>query len=377
MRIGMILSVPLPPKEGIGFYAWNLARYLTNKGHQVHLITRGAIAPITNEIVDDITIWRPFFIPLYPYHVHIHSFFVNRLLAYLEKDLDILHLHTPLVKLVNSKLPILVTVHSPMAADTRSIRANNLYSWLIKLQAPFSIRLEKELFHGASRLVAVASSVANELKDYGIDPLKVGILANGVDTQIFTFQKKDARKKDPYILTAGRLAPGKGLDDLLDCAEIVIKDFPSIQFLIAGDGPLKENLKREIERRDLKEKVVLLGHISQRQKMVNLFQNTSIYLHPAHHEGLPTVVLEAMACGAPVITTAVSGSLDVIQDRVNGWLVPPHNPIALAQAVKLLLRAPELRDELSVKAVQTVREHYSWDVVGSNYLAEYQHILDR
>ncbi len=146
MRICMVLSTPLPPREGIGFYVWNLAGYLTRRGHQVHLITRGGAGPTTCEVVDGITVWRPTFLPVYPFHVHLHGLFVNRLLRKLEPELDVLHLHTPLVQLPHTKLPTLVTVHTPMKADTAAVPANNLLGWLVKLQAPVSYLLEQKVF---------------------------------------------------------------------------------------------------------------------------------------------------------------------------------------------------------------------------------------
>ncbi len=160
MQIGMILSTPLPAMEGIGFYTWNLARFLTHRGYKIHLITRGGYRSITPQEVDGITIWRPIFFPIYPFHVHLHNLFVNSLIHHLESEIDIYHLHTPLVAIPSTQKPILVTVHTPLKADSRSIQVDNWLSLLVKLQMPVSLHVEKQLLKKANRLVAVAQSVA-------------------------------------------------------------------------------------------------------------------------------------------------------------------------------------------------------------------------
>ena len=144
MKLAMLLSAPLPPREGIGFYVWNLAQQLTRRGHTIHLITRGRVAPMNRRVVNGITIWKVPFFPLYPYHVQFHNIFVQVLIQKLE--LDLLHLHSPLVQLPRNELPSLVTIHSPMKTATAQLRGRSFLELLIKLQTPFSVQLEKRLF---------------------------------------------------------------------------------------------------------------------------------------------------------------------------------------------------------------------------------------
>jgi len=95
MRIGMIMSVPFPPGEGIGFYVWHLARNLTQLGHGVQIITRGNVGPTRREVVEGIPVWWVRFWPTYPLHVHLHSLFVDKLVRQLEPEIDLFHLHSP------------------------------------------------------------------------------------------------------------------------------------------------------------------------------------------------------------------------------------------------------------------------------------------
>lgn len=115
--------------------------------------------------------------------------------------------------------------------------------------------------------------------------------------------------------------------------------------------------------------------MSDRVELADLYRGATVYIHPAHYEGLPTVLLEAMACGRPVVATAVGGALDVIEDEHNGLLVPTKAPQAMAAAVARIMRNPDLATQLGSAARRTVEERYSWEVVGHHYLKEYKKLL--
>jgi glycosyltransferase involved in cell wall biosynthesis len=375
IRVCMISSTPIPPREGIGFYVWNLSRFLTQLGHHVHIVTRGGYTKTTREVIQGVTVWKPTFLPVFPFHVQVHGIFVNRVIRELESEIDVIHLHTPLVGLPKTQVPTLVTVHNPMKTDVRQITENNLFSTLIRLQAPFSFRVEQQLFDAAGGLTAVAKSVARELIDYQVDPACVHVLGNGVDTSVFYPSDVTPDESRPYALTVARLAPRKGLLDLIPAAAQVTREIPDFRFLIAGSGPLEGDLVREIERRGLMDRVVLLGHIAERARLVDLYRRASVYVHPAHYEGLPTVLLEAMACGTPVIATAVSGALDVLEHGRNGLLVPPKAPNQLAQAILQVMRTPGMEVELGKAAARTAAEHFAWPNISHKFVDQYQSLL--
>ncbi len=375
MRICMILSTPLPPREGIGFYVWNLSQQLRSNGHEVHVITRHQRGMATQENVDGITIWRPPFWPVYPFHVHVHGQYVQRLVQHLEPQTDVFHLHTPLVYPVVTSKPMLVTVHTPLISDIASIPANNRLAWLTKLQGPVSYRLERQLFARADKLTAVATSVAEELRDYGIAAQDVRVLGNGVDTEVF-FPSPDGPERDqPYFLTTGRLGLRKGLEDLIACAALVREHAPNYRFLVAGTGPLEGELRANIARHGLQEHVVLLGHIGERARLAELYQKATAYVHTAHYEGLSTALIEAMGSGRPVIATGVSGALDVVAHEQNGLLVPVRAPQQLANAVLRLIADPERAETWGRAARATIEERYTWPVVSAGYLAEYERLV--
>jgi len=380
MRICMILSTPIPPQEGIGFYVWNLSRQLKQLGHDVLVVTRGGSNEKEEEEIDGILVLRPAFFPIYPFHVSIHGRFVDQLLHKLGDNIDLVHLHTPLVKAPNVTKPVVVTVHTPMKSDTKAVTIDSVIGLLVKLQAPFSFKIEQSLFDRANSLTAVAHSVADEMAAYNIDPAEVTVLGNGVDTSLFYPTSMDQDKRlitpNPYALTVARLAPRKGLADLIECANIVVKEHPTFRFLIAGTGPMEEKLRSQIKRHKLEKNVVLLGHIRNRTRLIELYRNATMFVHPAHYEGLPTVLLEAMACGCPVVTTAVSGALDVIHHRQNGLLVTPKIPSEIAAGIIELLENSVQAKKLGQAAVETIEEHYAWQIITQGYLKEYEKFIN-
>ena len=151
MHICMIISVPLPPEEGIGHHVWNLSRQLVARGHQVDVITRGSLSPIGRDQIDGITIWRVPFAPVYPFHVHLHGLFANRLFAEIEQQFDIVNLHTPLPPVIKTQLPVITTVHSPMLADTAATHGFDLRTLALRGFTPVMQHIERMLFESLSQ----------------------------------------------------------------------------------------------------------------------------------------------------------------------------------------------------------------------------------
>lgn len=375
MNICMVVSAPLPPREGIGYYVWNLSRYLVSQGHEVHIITRGSLKRTYSETREGITLWHSTFVPFYPWHVHLHSLLVRQLITRMESSVDVFHVHSPLPPIIQTRRPTLLTVHTALRANVRSIQLRDILSLLVKLQAPVSFGLEQQLLQRATCITAYATSVAHELSEYGIESSQVELLGNGVETGTFTPSQVDP-DTPAYVFAAARLGLRKGFEDLIECARLMRAEFPRLQFWIAGSGPLERSLRTQVARADLKDVVIFLGHIGNREKIIKLYQGATLFLHPAHYEGLPAVLLEAMACGRPCVATAVSGALDVIEPGVNGLLVPPHSPSEMAAGIRQLLVSPQLAERLGQAARRTVEARYSWKKVGAHYVQLYRRLAE-
>jgi glycosyltransferase involved in cell wall biosynthesis len=362
-----------PSSGGIGYYVYNLSKGLIRKGHKVTVITRGSTRKIEKDVIDGIDVFKVTFFPLYPFHMTIHGFFVNSLLKSLSSDISLIHLHSPLTPSIKTFLPIVTTVHTAMRIDSRYHEVVDPYSLAERIQSMyFSPIVELQIFKLSKIITSVSPSVANELNEYGVDSTKVKIMWNGVDEKVF-FPIKNKKKSEKYVLYTGVLRARKGLFDLLKCAILVGKLYPDVKFVISGSGPLLSRLKEQARSSGL-QNVSFLGRVD-RQKLLSLYQNATIHVIPSIYEGLPTVLLEAMSCGLPVIATNIGGHRDVISNGVNGLLVPPSSPEKMAQMILVLLGNESLRETLGKNARETILKNYTWEKIVNNFVGVYEGVL--
>jgi glycosyltransferase involved in cell wall biosynthesis len=372
MNICVITSAKFPPEEGIGNYIYNMSQQFIKKGHSVTVITRGGIHRTQKEDLDGIELYRVPFMPLYPLHVQIHGIFVKSLLKSISKDFDVIHFHTPLPPPISTVLPTVTTVHTPMKADTGKVELVNLFALAVKLQGKVSCLIEHELFKNSDKITSVATSVAEELTEYGLEKNNVVVVGNGVDEKLFS--PIEHKNQGKYILYTGRLSYRKGLFDFIESGILLCKKYPDIRFKLTGKGPLLEKLQSMVQESGYNDRFEFLGHVDK-SELISLYQNATVFVLPSHYEGLPTTLLEAMACGAPVVVTAVSGNLDVIDSGKNGLQVPIKAPDKIADAVSLLLENDNLRCQLGNNARRTIEEKFTWDAISDKIMACYLSVL--
>jgi glycosyltransferase involved in cell wall biosynthesis len=372
----MIISEPFPPKEGIGFYVYNLSKNLIKNGHEVILITRGSFNKTQREIIEGIEVIKAPFIPIYPIYIHVHGIFVNKVFKSLESEIDLVHVHTPLPPLIKSSVPIITTVHTPMLTDNQYIKIRSIYSLFSKISARFvSYPLEMKHIQASDVIMTVSKSIAQELREYHLNPDEVIIVGNGIDEKFFFPKKRKSQNDKKYILFAGSMDREKGLFDLVDCGRYICSERSDISFILAGSGRDLNKLKRKARKAGLQDRFKFLGQV-EKDQLVKLYQNATLFVLPSYHEGLPTVLLEAMSCGLPVIATDVRGNRDVISDGENGILVPQRAPKKLAEAIRNLLDDEKTKKTLSENARKTIEEKYTWEAVSSKFLRCYESLVE-
>jgi glycosyltransferase involved in cell wall biosynthesis len=363
MHIGLVSSTPYPPSttdvRGISNYVQNLAWKFVEWGHKVTVVTRGGLA-LDQSYMNSLRILRVPHLPVYPFHVHIHGLFMSKLIRQLEPELDILHAHSPYIPPIVTGLPLLTTIHTLELLEAAHYRA----TWPLRLSYHVSARvfssLERELFENSDALTAVSAHVFRDLREfYGIKREGV-VIGNGVDETAFA--PLSDRKEMNYALYVGRIDYRKGLFDLMKCAKRVCEERPDMSFVLAGSGPLTGLLSKEAGRLGVEKKVSLLGYVSK-TRLVRLYQNASVFILPSYYEGLPTVMLEAMACGVPVVATSIAGHTDVISNGLNGFLVPVSDSEQMAKCILALMADHKLRGKMGRAARQTIEEKYTWNRV--------------
>jgi glycosyltransferase involved in cell wall biosynthesis len=325
-------------------------------------------------VVDGINVFYAPFFPLYPFHIWLHGLFVGRILKSLEPKLTLVHLHSPISPPIKTTLPVITTVHTPMKIDVRYHEINDVYSLAERAQSTVVYPpIESRLFQLSKLVTAVSLSVAKELAEYGLDPNKIPVLGNGVDEQLFTPSQRKARSR--YVLYTGVLRARKGLFDFIECAKYVSSAYPDVKFVICGKGSFLDKLKEEARRLGVEKQMVFLGYVT-RNKLVQTYQKATIHVVPSHYEGLPTVLLEAMSCGLPVVATDVGGNKEVISNGVNGFLVPPKSPKVIARTILRLLEDDDLRTRIGGEARETVERLFTWDKIAGKILDCYKSVVE-
>jgi glycosyltransferase involved in cell wall biosynthesis len=182
----------------------------------------------------------------------------------------------------------------------------------------------------------------------------------------------------PLILSVGRLVEKKGFPDLLLALGLLKQRGHRFRCAMYGDGPLQAELAAMIERLDLHDEVLLPGAVAQRD-LIPVFQRADIFaLAPfvtedGDRDGVPNVLVEAMACGLPVVSTAVSGIPELVAHERNGLLVAPHDPEALAGALAALLDDAAWRGRLGAEARRTVVDHFDLRAAARELAALFEH----
>ncbi len=210
-------------------------------------------------------------------------------------------------------------------------------------------RLTRSALRQADSVVAVSDALAQKIVDLGIDPSRVEVIPNGVDTKMFrpdpertdvrsTFEQIDREKRQ--ILFVGNLTLIKGITHLIDAMSHLPEE---IRLNIVGDGELRQSLKLQCEAMGMTDRVHFFGR--QPHEEIPLWMNAcDLLCLPSLDEGCPNVVLESLACGLPVVASHVGGIPDLILADQYGRTVPPGNAIALAKAIENVLDENESSD---------------------------------
>ena len=176
----------------------------------------------------------------------------------------------------------------------------------------------------------------------------------------------------PLVVAVARLDPYKSLHVLVDAAGRLVAEFPGLRVVIAGEGPERPRLERQIAELRLGDAVKLLG---ARSDVPDLIAACDVATLCSYSETTPLAIMEYMALGKPVVATRAGGIPDLIEDQVHGLLVEPEDPAALAQAIAKLLRDPGRARELGRRGRDRQRQEFSIDAVARRVETLYQELL--
>ena len=227
-------------------------------------------------------------------------------------------------------------------------------------------------FAGADALISVSGGLRDRLIALGAPPEKVTVLRNGIDTDMFRPVAREAARARlgltrPTLISVGGLIPRKR--NAMTIA--AMQDLPGVELLLVGEGPERAALQAQIDQLGLADRVRLLGpqpHAALR----DFYCAADIMVLASSREGWANVLLEAMACGTPVVASRIPGNPEVVRARAAGLIMDDNNPAGLAAAVRDLLAAPPDR-----AATRTYAEQFGWDETSQGQLRLFRDVLSR
>jgi len=362
------ITPEFPPNcGGIGYYVYYLSRELLKMGQEVLVVLRGEENRdyvYGNISVKEIKVsdYPPFNIPMFRRKL-------EKILS--GKKVDLIHIHSESMPALNCGCPVMVTAHWCMREGVanfyRPIRdVESLYK---NIFLPFYTYFAKKLVHSCDKLTVVSYSLRREFDKYY--NLKADVIYNAVDTELFD---KIEIKKEDAILFVGKLCIGKGVLDLLDIARMLGKTHPHVKIYIVGDGPLKNYIYTQLCKSDLLN--VKMVNSLPHSELVYYYNRSQIFVLPSYYEGLPSTILEAMACKLPVVATNVSGIPELIDEGVTGYMLPPGDINGFYNRIVELLENSEKQKYFGEMGRKKVIEKFTWPHITQGIINKYQELLE-
>lgn len=377
MRIGMIVGEFPPVSGGAGHYVYHLSRSLREMGFEVEVFTRSDEKE-SHENVEGIEVHRLPCPKLYPFHVDLHGIHLKKMVKKREKDIDLFHLHSPLIPNIKIKKPCVLTEHGTSIGFISNLEGLSFKEKMHKLLGGHFIRIDKKLLRRYDNIVAVSKFTREEIiEEYKIKNKDIKVFYNGVDEDHYIPTYND----EGFILYTGELTYKKGSQDLIEAVNIIInKKGLNFDFHLTSKGPLMSYLKGKIKEYKLEDRVKLHGFVKT-EELKNLYQNCTAYVLPSYYEGFPTTILEAMACGKPFITTDAPGCNELIKFNDNNYEYEVGNIEQLVKCledlIKIKMDDPERLERTGKQNRMLIENKFNWRSISKLYAEFYEISLNR
>ncbi len=401
MKICRITSAFPPPWEGLGPGPYELSLAQVSFGHHIIVITKYAIGCETLDREAPFKVYR-----IKTKRNLIFSFLaaIKFISLHLRERYDIIHNHGEsgiilllLKRLFFLKVPVVTSVHIVRKAQYKILQKADIYKIpreslgkeaietlpLIKASRR-ELLIEKLYIKLSDGLATVSEGLRKDIEnEYGISD-DVFVILNGVNIEKFNNRNHSAesikikylRNYEYQILFVGVLNGRKGEFDLIKAMEKVVNKYPDIRLLIIGSGPTKTVEEKIIKALRIEDNIKFIPNVTY-DEMPQYYTACDIFVLPSVSEGMPKVVLEAMACGCSIIVSDIPGCNELVKNGRNGFLVPTGRPDILAEVILTLYKKPALIREMGYESRKIVELNYTWDIVAQRVEECYSSILRR
>lgn len=370
-----------PLLGGAQMHTLRLSRYLRAHGVDVEVITRHHPGLPLHEVIEGVPVYRtPILHPSKAVASLSFQFHALRHIAAARNRAQIVHCHEMLS-------PMSIGLASRALFGTRLVinphRGGYLGDvWKLQQRRKLtgSLRMAWARQQGDA-FISVSKEITAEMTGAGIAEEKIHFIPYALDTQHFrpAAPEERAALRAKFgldgALTAcftGRLVEEKGLDVLIQAWQELARRQPQARLLIIGDGSQRQKLEAQAAAAGLSHLVRFTGPVADTAPYL---QACDLYVQPSFTEGLPISMLEAMACGLPVLATRVGGASDLLVDRQNGRLTRPHDAAALYEPLDEMIASPAERARYGAQAREDVVGYCAIEKVGQQHIALYESIL--
>ena len=286
-------------------------------------------------------------------------------------------------RVLREERPDLVHIHSRRGADL----FGGIAAWLERVPAILSRRVDNPeprwwvglKYRLYTRVITISEGIRQVLLGEGLSPDAVVCVPSAVDTDMYRPGCPDDRLREEFGLAhdeqvvgvVAQLIPRKGHRYLIDAIPEVCREVTKVRVIFFGKGPLESELKAQCQQEGRKD-VIFAGF---RDDLPRLLPCLDALVHPAEMEGLGVSLLQAAACGIPIIATPVGGIPEAVHDGVNGYLVPAADPPALARKLITLLNDPEQAHAFGQAGRALVEEQFSVAAMVAGNLSVYRAVL--
>lgn len=247
------------------------------------------------------------------------------------------------------------------------LRGDRIIQGVPKILCRFALRK-------ADAVTAASRHMTNAIVGLAGESVQVHHIPFGVDTSLFR-PIGTARKAPPRIGFVKHLKTRYGLRSLIEAFAIVAAHHPDPRLIVVGEGPLRDRISKWLRRKDISDRVDLLGAVNH-DDLPPLMDSFDILVNPSLSESFGVVILEASACGLPVVATRVGGTSETVVDGVTGYLVSPGDSAAIASAITELLADPGRRVAMGRAGRRFVEDTYQWDNCVTSMLEVFDSVSD-
>lgn len=239
----------------------------------------------------------------------------------------------------------------------------------------------------ADHIISDSSHYIDQLNELGYHPKNVSIIRYGVDTQVFKPLERDKSllkqlridPREKVILAVGRMVVQKGFIYLVDAFADVLKIIPNSKLVLIGDGYERSILEKRASQKNITDRIIFAGTISYDQ-LINFYNLADVFVMPSikdsegNLDASPVAMMEAMACGVPVVATRFSGNEDLIRNGETGYLVKEKNALEIAKAIKKILNE-QVRLKTQTKVRQIAVDNFSIKTIAGKYIEIFEKII--